>query len=192
MPKEELEEWLLEDMASAQEWLSDRAVRRDNERRQDAGKIVQQTKHENLLKKQQESLARVLAKHKELNDKESEKTKILIEIFTNAKEDLLSKENGPELAAAEMERRLSEKENPVVSEDKAKIAELSKQLEDLQAKIQSIENDDEGVNSVVKRGKRDEKGLTDPEKRLIETLRDLKTPEANIQSALKKFREKKG
>lgn len=129
MSREELENWLIEDNLSAQEWLSERALRRKEEK-------------EKLLAKEtetgasDESIKRVSARHPELSDtiqiesrlaelkKESKSDKeigetllrefpkhvISLQIvreWQKSKPEILKKPNAPELVAEEMEKRIS-------------------------------------------------------------------------------------
>ncbi len=171
MSKEELEEWLLEDVVSASEWMTERSLRRSRERLAD----MNNTKREKLLSeftlKQKESDAKVLAQHpdldtskrekelreqgkidKEIHDilcKENEKYRICAEIVKENPDMYLTKINGPELVAKEMEKRLKEKSTPKeeVSAEKQEIEKLQAELEAKQAEIERLKNIDETVGS---------------------------------------------
>jgi hypothetical protein len=67
MGKAELEDWIVSDPLAAQEWLADRAVRRDRERRQDLRKEEVSSQAETIIQRQTASRQKVEAKHPELN-----------------------------------------------------------------------------------------------------------------------------
>lgn len=205
MSKEELETWLAEDFAAANEWLSERAVRRAEERKE-IGRIV------GFRKRQNESAKKTLKDHPELDVskrevelkaegkspteikdilcKENVKYKTCLEIIQE-KPELFEEDNGPELVIAEMEKRLAKKPDNQSPDPKDKeIEDLRKRVEDLEAEKQAKETTDVGINSNIPKQKKNEAGLTEAEQNLVDTLKSMKTPQANIDSALKKFREK--
>jgi hypothetical protein len=171
MSKEELEEWLLEDVVSASEWMTERSLRRSRERLGD----MNNTKREKLLKeftaRQKESDVKVLAKHPDLNTstrekelrdqgkedkeihdilcKENEKYRICSEIVKENPEMYLSKTNGPELVAKEMEKRLEAKTSKKEEEstEKSEIEKLQAELEAKEAEIERLKNLDETLGS---------------------------------------------
>lgn len=163
MSKEELEEWMVEDLVAAQEWLADRQLRRSQERQTDHQNLTTgadaRTKAEAVVKKQRESQARVLAKHpdldisarqaelkaqgksqKEIQEivfKENPKIKIITDILRENADTYIMSENGPELLAAEMEKRLKTNSS---ADHEARIAE-----EAAEAERQRQKNIDEGL-----------------------------------------------
>jgi hypothetical protein len=137
MSKAELEEWLVEDIVAANEWLADRQARRRDERAEDVKKLrgsgddVDRAKAELIIKKQAESKERVSKKHPELDitDRikelkaegkkpkeiekiifaENPKARIVAEILRDDPDTYMLSENGPELLAEEMEKRMTKK-----------------------------------------------------------------------------------
>ncbi len=190
MPKEELEDWLIEDMTAAQEWMADRSVRRREEREGIRNTI-------SFIKKQHESALKTEKKHPELNTlarekelaaqgknpqevlevilKENEKYRLCVEI-AKEKPELLGKDNTPELIVEEMEKRLTSK----TSKDTKKSdddEDAAKAKEEKDAEIQRLvdeeitrrESLDEGLNSSKRKPKEIPK--TDLQKRQLEIAR---------------------
>lgn len=149
MTRDDLEEWLAEDIVAAQEWLADRAVRRDRERSADLNRLNKtdepgaesRKKAEAILTAQAVSRKKVEAKHPELNVtariqalkaegktekeiqavifKENPKARIVAEILKEEDgEKYLFSENGPELLAAEMEKRLKPNDKGETQEER--------------------------------------------------------------------------
>lgn len=167
MSREDLEEWMVEDMVAAQEWIAERQMRRRDDRAEDEKQVKKpeldratKEKGNAILKKQDESSARVIKRHPELDTtkrmaelrnqgksedelraiiyKENPKVKMFMEIMKEEPDDMLS-ENGPELIAAEMEKRLKIK--PAESDedrirDEAAESERQRQAE-IEAGLQS-------------------------------------------------------
>ena len=186
MDDEELQEWLVEDMANAQRWLARQEFRRDRERSADTQKLRggqdgdMKAKADAVIKKQAESNARVFQRHPELNvtkrvadmkaegksDKEigdaiknDPKCKLALEIIQEDQEKYLLDENGPELVAAEIERRLAKSPKGETQEERDKrIAD-----EAVEAERQRQAGIDEGINST--RGKGPETKMSDMEKK---------------------------
>jgi len=191
MSDEELEEWILEDLTHATVWINRREIRRVQETYQDRQELSTKTRAGEVIKKQQESLTRVLDKHKELNDVNSEKAKIFNQIINEDKQKFLMAENGPELVVEEMEKRLAISSQPSQTEEQKQIEALQKTVEELTNTIQAIQNpDDEGINSTILRKKSTSNELTEAEQILMDTMKDL--PEINKQAALKSYRERIG
>ncbi len=76
MTKAELDDWMIEDMTAANEWLADRAVRRDKDRSADVAKLSKpvvsdevKAKAEAIVLKQRDSRARAEQKHPDLMKK---------------------------------------------------------------------------------------------------------------------------
>jgi hypothetical protein len=137
MSRAELEEWLVEDIVAANEWLADRQLRRREERAEDVKKLRgsgddgSKAKAEEIIRKQAESKDRVSKKHPELdvsnrikelkakgmNPKQIEttifaenpKAKLVAEILREDPDTYMLSENGPELLAEEMEKRMAHK-----------------------------------------------------------------------------------
>jgi hypothetical protein len=129
MDNSELEEWLMEDIVAAQRWLANQTLRRDRERQADlTPKDDAKAKADAVIRKQEQSKARVALKHPELDVtkrvaelreqgktqadiqatifKENPKARIVAEIMQENPDKYILHENGPELLAEEMERRL--------------------------------------------------------------------------------------
>jgi hypothetical protein len=215
MSREQLEEWLLEDQVAAQEWISERTLRRSRDRSMDIRTQDKDKFVKDFIGKQDESNKRVLIKHPELDtaareselksqgksDKEiqetlcqeNEKYRVSTEIVKENPEKYLTKENGPELVATEMERRIANKSSTTQTQDQKEMADLRKMIEDQQKIIDELQNpSDIGVNSTLIKIRENKQQISEQEKVLIDTLKSLNTPQDRIDSALKKFREKKG
>lgn len=146
LTKEELEDWLLEDMTAAQEWLSERTFRRN----QELGKIREEKYKGKFIKefisKQNASADKTYKVHPELDVtkrlgelkaegkskeeirkiifSENPKYKTYLEIFEADPKKYVNAENGPELIVEEMEKRLNLKETP--KQDSSTLSEIDK------------------------------------------------------------------
>lgn len=189
MSDSELEEWMVEDLVSAQRWLSKQELRRDKERladleamkpsKNDESKI----KADEVIRKQQESKARVALKHPELDVtkriaelkgqgkteqqiqetifKENPKARVVAEILREDAEKYVLSENGPELLAEEMERRL--KNQPKNSVKTKTQEEIDQEIEErVQAELKRRESLPENLRSNREPGQ--ERGLSELEK----------------------------
>jgi len=138
MTKEELETWLMEDYAAAQEWIAERAVRRARERDGFQKEQSDKKRFKEFQEKQSESARRTEARHPELNPQkrmdelkaqgktvqeihsilmeENVKYRLANEIITEHP-DWLSYVDGPDRVVAEMEKRLAKVEPPKKKED---------------------------------------------------------------------------
>ncbi len=186
MDKAELEEWMLEDLVSAQEWLIDRRARRDAERSDDIRVIQSKLKTGALRKSQVESLKRAERENPEMFKDGTEQYKLAQEIAESHPE-WADEPDAPERVLAEVKKRTAK---PEPSESDKKIDELTKKIDELTAHIQSIENSDEGVNSVGRRPRGANITLTDFEKRLEATMREAGASEESIKSAIDRHRKK--
>jgi hypothetical protein len=215
MPRDEIEVWLTEDPVSAQEWLVERNLRRARERHADISETNKQKRMSEILSKQEESNSRVLSVHPELdtterlkelvtqgNSKEdamktifaeNEKLRLSVEIFQENPGFYSTRENGPELVAQEMQKRLTNKSasSEAAGKEKARVEELEKQVETLSAEIARLQNSDEGITSTTK-GDNKTAVLGADEKQYIQTLNEMSIPKEKHEAMLKKFREKKG
>ena len=213
MSKEELSDWVLEDLESATEWITRRTNRRDRERYNDVTKLRQDRATKDFSQRQSESNLKVITKHPDLDtakreaelkaqgksnseihstlSQENKKYLICSEIVKADPEKYLSVPNGPELVMQEMEKRLESNPATTQSESDKKVEDLLKRIEDLEAEKASRESEDVGVGSTVLKRKTPTTPLSEQEKILVETLKSLKTPQANIDSAFKKLREKR-
>ena len=171
MKKADLEEWFLEDPVSAQEWMADRQLRRRDERNRDIEKLNRgsedkdaKAKAEAIIKAQAESKARVALKHPDLEIsqrvnalkaegknpqeiqniifKENPKVKILSEILKENPDKYMLSENGPELLAAEMEKRMSTNQGESEEEKDARL-----RAEGAEAERQRLASVDAGMRS---------------------------------------------
>lgn len=210
MPKEELDEWYLEDPTSAVAWINKRELRRAVDMNKDYQDKEMETKTKNLFEKQLQSFSRVAIKHPELDIKkrkgelkaqgktedeitdairqENKKYDILLKISEEHPE-WKFRENGPELVMAEMEKRLADSEK---QPDKTEVEELREKIENLSAELAKITSSDIGVNSTlqINRSKRDQ--ITQGEQSIIDIMRENKFPQKAIDEAVKKYREKQG
>ena len=142
LTKDELDEWLSEDLVAAQEWMTERVIRRKEERTEYIKGKKANAQIDALLKKQTESNKVVSAKYPELDttavyDKlkaegefegktkaeinkivleSSEKMKLATAIFKENVEKYVTSANGPELVMAELENRLKPAKKKTVEE----------------------------------------------------------------------------
>ena len=175
MSKTELEEWLVEDMVSAQEWLAERQIRRREERNKDIEKLNKpkdddsRVKAEAIIKKQAESRDRVTRKHPELDVmkrmrelkaegksreeiqavifKENPKARIVSQIVKEDPDKYMLAENGPELLAEEMEKRLAKEqgENKITETEEEKETRIAQEAAEAERQRQA--NIDAGLRS---------------------------------------------
>lgn len=161
MSREDLEEWLDEDNVAATEWMTNRTLRRSEEAKDDKANLKSQKFLRGVLDKQDTSAKKALVKHPELDTdtrekelkaegkkqeeifeilcKENPKFRTVQEIIKENPEKYLLDEKGPELAVAEMEKRLGKDIKPK-DKDKGKV--LTE--EDIEAiKKQAIADEDE-------------------------------------------------
>lgn len=140
MSREELEEWLLEDMVSAQDWMIDRNLRRSSDRKEVESFLVDKPKQdaEEFIRKQSESLAKLEAKFPgirpskerlaelkgksaseidEILSAESEDYKLMLDVVKSDHKKYMESVDGPEQVMAEMERRKASKGKVTLSQD---------------------------------------------------------------------------
>lgn len=98
MPKEELEEWLIEDTVSAQEWLAERTHRRATERdtiarskKESEDKTSRAKATKEFMDKQDESLKAVEKNHPELNSETIQKREAVLKAKGLKPEEVLKK-----------------------------------------------------------------------------------------------------
>jgi len=167
MPKEELENWLLEDMVAAQEWMTERSLRRTRERQNDGYAQKKEKFISDITKKQAESYERVKVAHPELYTvpreeelkrqgkskeeiakilmEENPKFRASIELIKEDPERYMTKENGPELLAADMEKRLKNKSSS--GDGESEVEKLRKEIEEKNAEIARLTGIDESAGS---------------------------------------------
>jgi hypothetical protein len=213
MSKQELDEWIAEDFASAQVWLTERTGRRSDERKEIRQKQEAIVFVKNLKTKQEASTRKIWEKYPELNINkrqdelkaegkspqeaaaiicaENEKHRICSELYKADSNKYTLAENGPELLVADMEKQLSSKSSQNTDEKDKRIEELSQKVEELTALIEGRETEDIGVTSTV-RSKRTSEQLTEKEKQLVETAKEMGLPQENIDAAVKKLRAGQG
>lgn len=212
MSDDDLNQWLVDDYAAANRWLVEQSLRRNRERSEDITKERRKTTADEFVKKQKLSMEKVSIRHPELNVanraqelksqgkseaeasdiilKENEKFRILTEIMKEpGAEKYLSTEDGPEKAAEEMERRLKKSSLP---DDKSKIDELTKKVEELSGELARLQNLDIGINSTINRSRVSNEKLSEQENTLVDTMKSMKAPQDAIDKALEKFRKSKG
>lgn len=209
MDDSELDEWLLEDQKNAIAWIQRRELRREIDKRQNFINKQREGVSRKLYEKQAQSYVQVVKKHPELDvrnrkadlkaegksDDEIEsilraENKKYATIMQIAEEnpDWKFEEDAPEKAMVEMEKRLEKVSD---TEDKSEIEKLREKMETLEAEIARLTSTDEGVTSTLPRKTDTEKAMTEAEKAIVETMKASKASQAMIDSALKKFREKK-
>ena len=165
MSDEELNDWLTEDLVNAQRWISKNTLKRTIEDDAYREMIVGAKKRKELLVKQKPFQDRVVAKHPELNTedrekaleaegkkpeeifeilvKENEKYRVVTEIIKENPKKYLNADNGPELVAVEMEKRLSKPEGGEESE----IDKLVKQVSVLATELERVKGLDVSITS---------------------------------------------
>lgn len=209
MEDSELDDWLLEDQKAAIAWIQRREFRREIDKRQNLSNKQREGISRKLYENQAQSLVKVYGKHPELDVKnrkaelktqgKSEEEIERILRTENKKYDAImriAEENpdwkfefdAPEKAAEEMEKRLKEETN---NEDKSTLDKMQEQIENLSAEIARLTSSDEGVVSTLPRKPIGKETLTETENTIIETMRTSKATQSMIDSALRKFREKK-
>lgn len=167
MPKEELEEWLIEDYVSATEWLTDRSVRRHEDKAEIEVSLsnAPQKKAEEFISQQQESLKKLIAKYPsvvpsperlaqlkgktkdeidEILASENEDYRDMLEIVRTDTKKYLGSVDGPEKVMEELDRRRGKSRKTItLTED-----ELNQRIKDgAVAEAQRIANLDESVTS---------------------------------------------
>lgn len=165
MVKEELDEWLLEDYEGATDWIARRSLRRAQEEQGLKHEEAANKRAGEIKAKQEDSAKRAFAKHPELDieDRKAElvkqgktkeeiratiikdnpKYKLALEILEENPQKYILAENGPELIAQELEKRLTKKE----PEGNSEIEGLKKRLAALEAENEILKNLDSGITS---------------------------------------------
>jgi len=190
MSKDELEAWLMEDAVEAHRWIAKNEGRRARDRVRDAEGHTQKAAAEEFIKAQNESLARALEKHPDLDmskrgreltaqgKTEKEVEEILCQenprwamLSQIHKEDgkYLNMKDGPERAVEEMERRMKEKGESPEEKKKREDAEEEERLnkireEAAEAERQRLARIDEGVTSTTGVDKKKEEAKTEFDK----------------------------
>ena len=177
MTKEELEDWLIEDMTQAADWMTDRKLRRIDERKKDRSGFMQKS----VEKEQGISEARMLRRHPELNtDKrvaelksqgknpeeiskiicdENPKMKAMVTVLRSNPsiiEKLKFAPDGPEILVRLMEEELAKgngKKAGIGEEERARIAEEAKEAE--RRRLEEVES---GQTSTTGKPKETDKG----------------------------------
>jgi len=177
MSKEELEDWLIEDMTQAADWMTDRKLRRIDERKKDRSGFMQKS----VEKEQGISEARMLRRHPELNtDKrvaelksqgknpeeiskiicdENPKMKAMVTVLRSNPsiiEKLKFAPDGPEILVRLMEEELAKgngKKAGIGEEERARIAEEAKEAE--RRRLEEVES---GQTSTTGKPKETDKG----------------------------------
>jgi hypothetical protein len=212
MSKEDLEEWLLEDMVAAQEWIVQRTLRRAKEKRESMQKRNEEKFVKTLIEKQTESAIKTAQKHPELDTskreaelqaegktkeeihnilyKENQKYRICADIVKEWREknqQLLLKENTPELVVAEMEKRLkAEKKKEPEKNVESETERLQKMLEEKEAEIARLKSLDTGINSSTGKELPPKKELSEFEKKQLEIAARAGIPKDKLIERIKR------
>jgi hypothetical protein len=134
MSREDLEDWIVEDMVSAQEWMVDKKLRRKDEAKKDREEFEKKTSAEMLKKSQKASQDRVLSKHPDIDTasrqeelkaqgkskeeisaiifKERPKVEAIVSVLRDnpgLAQRIAGLPNGPEILMDEVEKRISSK-----------------------------------------------------------------------------------
>lgn len=169
MTDDEFQEWELENPRAAYRWDNQQDLRRSRERATDINSQKRDKFVKDFLAKQEESNTRVIAAHPELDTakrerelkaagktseeiqsilcKENEKYRISAEIVQGNPDMYLMKENGPELVAAEMEKRIKNPSPAKKEEDTSEIERLKAELEAKDAEIARLTGIDETADT---------------------------------------------
>ncbi len=129
MSKEELSDWLLEDLDAATDWKAERMYRRNKEREKDLSSIHTEKQNQEIKKMQQESFKRVFKDNQNIFTEGTDENKILVEIASKHPE-WNTDPDAPEKAVAEVNKVLNS--NRVKTEDseietlRNKVAELER------------------------------------------------------------------
>ena len=146
MPKEDLEEWLLEDYVSATEWLTDRTIRRNQDKKDIVKSFDDVPKQlaQEFVDKQTESVKKLLAKYPDVAKKDSEDYIIVQEIVNSDTKKYVESVDGPEQVMAELDRRKGRSNKTLtLTED-----ELNQRIKEAAVvEAQRIANLDEGLTS---------------------------------------------
>ncbi len=169
MSKEDLEEWLLDDIVEANEWMVERSARRSAERNSLANQETQKKNVAAFVALVSESSDKVEKKHPELNTKarieelkkdkpditdgelhevlckENEKYRTMSEIMKADPSKYWGK-NAPELMMVEMEKRLGLKDKEPGKEDNKDKTYTAAEIEDI--KKEAIEAEEERKNNI--------------------------------------------
>lgn len=188
MTKEELQDWYLEEPDEATAWISERAIRRVEERKaiiEDETKNRAKLGADEFIYKQHESGKKLFAKYPGVNPSkerldqlkgktnseinkilcdENEEFKLCSEIVAEDPKKYLEAVNGPEMVMAEMEKRLSKKKTVTLTE------------EELEAKIKE---------EADRRSRLDE-GITSTKGKKMETQTGQKSESRQRQEAIAK------
>ena len=165
MPKEELDEWLLEDYEGASEWLTRRSIRRYQEENYLRQEDVNNRRASEIIEKQNRSAEKTYVKHPDLDVSnrtaeltrqgkskqdifktlcdENAKYKACADILKEDPEKYMLAENGPELIIAEFEKRSKKEVN-------ADIEAIKKELAELKAENNRLKGLDVGISSTRK------------------------------------------
>jgi hypothetical protein len=205
MSKEEIDEWLIEDYEGATEWIQRRTIRRVGEESYLRQQELTNSKAKDLKAKQKLSADRAFAKHPELNfetrleelkkqgkskeeakriiGEENPKVKLAFEILEANPDKYILAENGPELIAEEVEKRLNKK--PEVDTEKE---ELKARLAKLEAENETLKNLDSGISST--RHAEHKETETDIEKEQGRIAKKLGIDPEDIKKRVKERKEK--
>ena len=166
MPKDELEQWLIDDYIEASDWMTDRNIRRNQEKKSIVTDIDEAPKRlaDDFVSKQQESLKKLVAKYPdvmpskeklaELKGKskdeidqvlasENEEYKVMLEIVKSNPKKYLEAIDGPEQVMVEMDRRKPAKNTITLTQE-----ELQQKItEAATVEAQRLASLDEGLSS---------------------------------------------
>jgi len=158
MSKEELNEWAIEDNLAATAWITQRTIRRSDEKKEDKSKEQTRKIVDEIIETQKPSIEKTLKAHPELDTKarelelegqgkskqeifdtlcsENKKYKIVQEVLSKNKH-FYSLPNGPELAVAEMEKIMGKSSNSNSETQAEHDARITKDALDREAERQA-------------------------------------------------------
>ena len=163
MTKEELDEWLGEDLAAAQDWIAGRRIRRYREEETLKRDEFLNTKASEVMGKFTKKYEAQISKHPELDiskrkaelekegkskpeirkilGEENPKWESFMKIFESDMQKYIEDEDGP----AKIVEQIEKKSKP--EEKNTKVEELEKQIADLKAENERLSGLDEGISS---------------------------------------------
>jgi hypothetical protein len=153
----------LEDYEGATDWIARRSLRRAEEEKSLRHEEAANKRASEIKAKQEDSAKRAFAKHPELDIedrraelvkqgkskdeiraiivKDNPKYKLALEILEENPQKYILAENGPELIATELEKRLTK------STGNSEVEDLKKRLAALEAENETLKNLDSGITS---------------------------------------------
>lgn len=170
MTKEDLEEFLLEDLPGGQEWLVERNLRRRDEAAADADHSTRKQVADEFTTTQTKHADALFAKYPDIKTKDSDVSKLVNEIIQSDVKRYVEHVEGPKFVMDELDKRLAKKDEPKKTITLTEEELQAKIKAEADAEIKRRESVDEGINSTGGNGRKlDTKiktTLTDDQKRV--------------------------